>query len=202
MGLDRMIRFLLAFAMVLAGVWRTEAAAQIPVRVGGYEFPPFVETDRDGPHGLTLRLIALLNGVQGHYRFEFVPVSARRRYGDLVEGRFDVMFFENPQWEWRDQGFPVDFTKVFLQGGEVYIALAQPGRGQDYFDDVAGKRLVGILGYHYGFAGYDADPERLARRFDLKLVSSHRSSIEMVLSGRRDMAAVSYTHLRAHETHH
>lgn len=172
-------------------------AAQV-VRVGGYDFPPYVDAGKDGRPALVPQIIDALNQMQSDYRFEFVPVAARRRYGDLVEGRFDVMFFENPQWDWQAQGFPVDFTKVFLRGGEVYIAQAEAGRGQDYFADLSGKSLVGILGYHYGFADFEADPEWLARKFDIKLVNSHRSSIELVLSGRRDIAVVTDAYLQGY----
>lgn len=184
-------------ALVFLLVGGNARAAQL-VRVGGYDFPPFVEAGKDLPASLTLRLIESLNQMQGEYRFEFVPIAARRRYGDLVEGRFDVMFFESPQWEWQAQGYAVDFTKVFLRGGEVFIAQAESGRDESYFQDLSGKRLVGILGYHYGFAGYDADPEHLSKSFDIKLVSSHRSSIDLVLTGRRDIAVVTDAYLHAY----
>lgn len=190
--LTTIFRAVLLPLMVLA----TSAQAAEVVKVGGYEFPPFVETDKAGPRGLTVQLINALNQLQPDYRFEFVPVSARRRYGDLAAGRFDVMFFESPQWEWQARGLPVDFTKVFLSGGEVYIAEAKPGRGQDYFDKIGEKSLVGILGYHYGFAAFDADPDQLAKRFDIKLVNSNKSSIELVLNGRRDIAVVTDLYLR------
>lgn len=181
---------------VIMGLASGAAMASQLVRVGGYDFPPYVDSKPgEGPDMLG-RIIAQLNTLQSEYRFEFVPVAARRRYGDLVEARFDVMFFESPQWGWQGQGFPADFTKVFMTGGEVYITQAVAGRGQDYFDDLTGKRLVGILGYHYGFAGFEGDPEILSRRFDIKLVNQHRSSIELVLSGRRDIAVVTEAYLR------
>lgn len=188
-------RFLAAVLFVLAP--SAAGTAEI-VRVGGYEFPPFVETRADGPAGLTLDLIDLFNRSQSDYEFRFVSVSARRRYGDLQDGRFDAMFFESPDWEWAARGLPVDFSDVFLTGGEVFIAQATPGRGQDYFDNLKGKRLVGILGYHYRFAGFDADPERLARAFDIKLVNSHASGIEMVALGRKDIAVVTDAYLWAY----
>lgn len=168
-------------------------AAQV-VLVGGYDFPPFVESQREARPALVPQMIDALNKMQSDWRFEFVPVAARRRYGDLSQGRFDVMFFESPSWGWQNHPDAL-FTKVFMTGGEVYVALAQPGRTQAYFDTLEGKSLVGILGYHYGFAGFDADPEALARRFDIKLVSSHRSSIDLVLSGRRDVAVVTDSYL-------
>lgn len=195
--LARMARVLvLLVGGVMAAVLGRPADAAQVVRVGGYDFPPFVETENGKTTGLTMHLIDALNQMQPDYRFEFVPVSARRRYGDLEAGAFDVMFFESPQWEWQDRKLAVDFTKVFLHGGEVYVAQAKDGRGQDYFDDLTTKSLVGILGYHYGFAGFDADPEHLAKRFDIKLVNSHKSTIELVLNGRRDIGVVTLSYLR------
>lgn len=166
------------------------------VRVGGYEFPPFVESDGAvAPKGLTLDLINALNAVQSQYEFRFVPTSARRRYADVAEARIDLIFFESPEWEWAAKALPVEFSNVFLRGGEVYIAPAKPGRGQEWFADLTGKRMVGILGYHYGFANFDADPEILAKNWGMKLVNSHRSSIEMVLADRMDIAVVTDAYL-------
>lgn len=187
--------FVLAVLVCLFG--RPIAAAEL-VRVGGYEFPPFVESEGGGPKGLTLDLIAALNKRQSDYEFRFVPVSPRRRYADLADGRFDVMFFESPEWEWSAKGYPVVFSDVFLRGGEVFIAPAKPGRGQDYFNDLGGKRIVGVLGYHYGFANFNADPEHLSRTFGMKLVNTPRSSIEMVLAERMDLGVVTDSYLWAY----
>lgn len=186
----RVIAVLLA-VMAAAG----DAPAGQPVRVGGYEFPPFVESDGKG---LVWDLIEALNATQTTYEFSFVPVAARRRYGDLVDGRFDVMLFESPDWEWTQRQAPVDFTAEFLRGGEVFIAQAKPGRGQDFFANLKGKRVVGILGYHYGFAGFNADPEHLAREWGMKLVANHKSSIDMVLADRADLAVVTDAFLWAY----
>ena len=168
------------------------------VRVGGYEFPPFVETDGGQARGLTIDLIEALNKAQSQYEFRFVATSARRRYADIAEGHIDAIFFESPEWEWAAKGLPVDFSNVFLQGGEVFIAPAKPGRGQDWFDDLKGKRLVGILGYHYGFANFVADPDQLAAKWGMKLVNNHRSSIEMVLADRMDVAVVTDAYLNSY----
>jgi polar amino acid transport system substrate-binding protein len=190
------MRLLGALAMI-AGLLAAPAGAAELVRVGGYDFPPFVEPDIGGPpKGLTPDLIDGLNKAQSRYEFRFVPTSARRRYADLAEARFDLIFFESPEWGWA--GKEVAFSNVFLQGGEVYIAPAKPGRGQDWFDTLKGKRLMGILGYHYGFANFEGDPEILARNWGMKLVNNHRSSIEMVLADRMDVGVVTDAYLWAY----
>lgn len=193
-----MIKSIFAVLVMVCALCGTAAAAEV-VRVGGYEFPPFVETDPGGqPKGLTLDLLDALNKAQTQYEFTFIATSARRRYGDIVAGHFDLIFFESPEWEWKARSLPVDFSQVFLQGGEVFIAPAKPGRGQEWFADLKGKRLVGILGYHYGFANFLADPDILAKSWGMKLVNNHRSSIEMVLAERMDVGVVTDSYLWAY----
>jgi ABC-type amino acid transport substrate-binding protein len=187
----------LVLVTVLALAAFSVSAAEL-VRVAGYDFPPFVEDAAGKPHGLALDLITALNAAQNQYEFRFVPTSARRRYADFDDGRFDMMLFESPEWGWAEKSGLAVFSNVFLRGGEVYIALAKPGRGQEYFAELKGKRMVGILGYHYGFAGYNADPDILAANHGMKLVNSHKSSIEMVLAERVDVAVVTDSYLNAH----
>ena len=193
---------LLAALLTILLLAPAPATARAVVRVGGYEFPPFVDIKPDAPPtGLTLDLIAALNHAQDQVEFRFVPTSARRRYADLMAGRFDAMFFEEPEWDWRAKGYPVDFTDVFLTGAEVFIAQARPGRGQDYFASLKGKSLAATLGYHYAFAGFDADPAHLATAFDIKLVNTPVSCIDMVLAGRVDIAIVTDALLWAYLHH-
>lgn len=191
-------RMMAAMALCCGALCMPAQAAEV-VRVGGYDFPPFVEADANGPaKGLTLDMIDALNRAQSQYEFRFVATSARRRYSDVAEGHFDLIFFESPEWEWAAKNAAVDFSNVFLQGGEVYIAPAAPGRGQDWFSELKGKRMVGILGYHYGFANFVAEPEVLNKTWGMKLVNSHRSSIEMVLADRMDVAVVTDAYLWAY----
>jgi len=190
-----MLRALFAVFALCCGLLSQPSWAAEVVRVGGYEFPPFVETDGGQVRGLTVDLIEALNKAQSRYEFHFVATSARRRYADIADGHIDAIFFESPEWEWAAKGLPVDFSNVFLQGGEVYIAPAKEGRGQEWFDDLRGKRLVGILGYHYGFANFVADPDQLSKTWGMKLLNNHRSSIEMVLADRMDIAVVTDAYL-------
>lgn len=191
-------RFLAVVTLGLSLGGGIASAAEV-VRVGAYDFPPFVEVESGGPvKGLTVDIIDALNKAQGQYEFRVVSTSARRRYADVGAGLFDLIFFESPEWEWTAKGAAVDFSNVFLQGGEVYIAPAKPGRGQEWFADLRGKRLVGILGYHYGFANHVAEPEVLAKDWGMKLVNNHRSSIEMVLADRMDVGVVTDSYLWAY----
>lgn len=164
------------------------------VKVGGYVFPPFVERNMEGEwSGITLELIDLLNASQGDYRFEFHPTSATRRYLGFANGRFDLLFFESPRWGWEDQ--PVVSLRGPLLGSEVFIAGSRPGRGQEYFASREGKRIALFSGYHYAFAGYNANKVYLRREHDAIITFSEQSNVQMVLRDRVELAVVSQAFL-------
>jgi len=167
------------------------------VTVGGYEFPPYVELDRAGgsPQGLTIDLLALLNEAQDKWDFQFFLTSPPRRYRDFAAGAFDMIAFESPEWGWTASGQRFEASKVFFEDSEVYVARKAEGRGQTYFDDFSGKRMAGILGYHYGFAEFNADPAVLKDKFAMMLVTDHAASIEVVLRDRADVAVVTKSYL-------
>ena len=157
------------------------------VRVIGYQFPPFV---KQADTGLTQALLKLLNEAQSDYHFSFHLTSPARRYRDLSSGIGDVIFFEMPEWEWREKNIPIDISRELLGGGEVYIALQKPQREQAYFDDITSKRIAAILNYHYGFAGFNSDRQWLENNFDIYLTSNHTTNIRILLAGRVDVAVV------------
>lgn len=179
-----------ALAVLAAG----RAPVADPVRVGAYYFPPFVE-DREGPvRGLAAGLLAVLNAAQIEYRFEPVRTTPAGRYADFAAGRFDLIAFEEAAWGWAGRG--VAASRVFFEDAEVYVARAAPGRGQDYFGDVARRRLAALRGYHYGFAGFEGDPARLQARFDIHLDDDHGANLRRVLDGRSEVAVVPGAWLR------
>lgn len=170
-----------------------------PVAVGGYDFAPYVEIDAAGkPAGLALDLIDLLNSVQTEWQFKFVLTSSARRFQDFEEGRFDIILFESLDWEWKAKGLPVDASKELVSDDEVYLAQAKPGRGQDYFNTLADKRLVGIIGYHYAYAGFESDPARLRQRFDITLVNSNEAIYGLILEDRVDVGITARSYLARH----
>lgn len=58
---------------------------------------------------------------------------------------------------------------MHLQDAELFVARAEPGRGQANFKSLAGKRLALIHGYHYAFADFNADPRFLAVNYQADL---------------------------------
>ncbi|MEH6672183.1 substrate-binding periplasmic protein [Halopseudomonas sp.] len=189
---------LLAAGALLAGL---AAAQPRPVNVGGYPFPPFVESDRQGEwSGVTLELLALLNRSQQDYRFIFQPTSASRRYHDFDNDRFDLVFFESPHWGWNEHA--VQSLVGPTLGGEVFVAAARQGRSQAYFADRSGKRIALYSGYHYAFAGYNADKSYLRREHNAILTFSQESSLQMVLRDRVELAVIPAAFLQRYLSEH
>lgn len=164
------------------------------VAVGAYHFPPYaIKPESAEPAGLLPELLTALNGMQDAYNFKLVATSAARRYRDLARGRIDLILFESPNWGWQDT--PHRALDLHIVDAEVYVALAEPGRDQRYFDRLEGKRLALYSGYHYGFAGFNADPDVLGRRFAAILTYSHDSNLLMLLRHRADIAVVTRSYL-------
>ena len=186
----------LAFCL-LCCLWLLHAPAAVAlqeVRVGGYHFPPYLDKPESPyPQGLVPELLRTLNAAQQQYHFVLVPTSATRRYRDLESGRFDLMFFESSRWGW--QGISLQTLELDIDDAEVYVAAVEPGRGQEFFGDFRDKRMALYSGYHYGFAGFDADPDYLARNFNALLTYSHDSNLRMLLARRVDIAVVTRSYL-------
>lgn len=173
--------------------------AQQIVKVGGYDFPPFVDK-RAGSTSLTFDLIAALNAFQKKYVFEFVDTSSKRRFINFDEKRYDLIFFEAIDWGW--QGRDVEASDVIMHGGTVYVTRADKHKDQRYFDDLKGKTIWGILGYHYGFANFNSDYEFLKKTFNAHMTTSQDGLIEAAVSGRADISVVVREYLQIYLTRH
>ena len=163
------------------------------VNVGGYMFPPFVETKSGNPQGLTIDLIELLNHQQTEFDFQFVLTSPKRRFHDFRRKAIDVLFFESKQWGWQDH--PISASKVFLKGGEVYITKNVDNKDQSYFNNLTNKTLAGILGYHYKFADFESNEIILKQKFNIKLASNPKTIINQILSRQSDIGIVTRSYL-------
>lgn len=104
-----------------------------------------------------------------------------------------MSFFENLVWGWSNKR--IEASDVFPKGGEVYITQACPGKNQTFFDSFEGKSLIGILGYHYGFANYNADIHYLESEFNITLFNDPASIIIPVAQGRIDIGIVTISFL-------
>lgn len=204
-----MIRSLLigCFALLMGA----SAGAREVVYVGVYPFAPFAykankhvdiqafspsarQINKYTAKGVIHDFIKLLNQHQTRFQFKVFPTTPTARFKAFDHGKFDMMLFESRQWGWEDM--PVDASKVYLEGGEVYIAHQQGGRGQEFFDDLHTKTIIGIEGYHYGFAGMNSDTDFLKQNFQIRFTDSNESSIKMLLGGRGDIAVVTQSYLK------
>lgn len=175
-------------------LWSGNLLGAAPVVVGGYIFPPFVEQTNEGEiSGITIDLIEALNQIQDEYDFQFFFTSSRRRYKDFQKGSYDMLFFESIHWGWQSQ--KVESSRVFLTGEEVFIALKNNAKDQRYFDSLKNKSMVGMLGYHYAFAQFNAEPSFLAENYNMHLTNDFDTNIRLVLKGRRDIAIVTKSYL-------
>lgn len=177
--------------LVLAGITGGSCArAATTVKVGAYEFPPYVE--ETGP-GVTQAFVDLLNSSQNEFWFELVATSPQRRYEDLEQGRFDVIAFESLTWGWQNR--PVDATRVYLRDAEVFVAKAAPSIDQSFFDRLDGKTILGRLGYHYAFASFNADPKALETGYRTRVTVTHEGNVRNVAAGRATLAIVTRSFL-------
>ena len=167
----------------------------INVTVGMYPFAPFVETKgKGGEEGMTIDLITALNKLQKKYYFKAIRIPPKRRYQSYKDGHYDVIFYENKAWGWQD--IEINASRVYQTGGEVYVALNKKGRGQDYFDNFSGKRMMGILGFHYGFADFNSDEIFLKKQFHMQLSHDNDKNLAMLLKGRGDVVVVTKAYLQ------
>lgn len=192
---------LLCLFTLLTLIFTHTSHAREKILVGVAHFPPFIINENGQVGGLVKDMLALMNAEQSDYEFVALPTLANTRHKTFDLGRYDISMFDNLDWGW--EGREVDASDIYLRGGEIYITQAKPGRGQDYFNDFKDKKMVGIEGYHYAFAGFNADPEYLEKNFNMELTRSNLGSIQMILSGTRgDIAVVTKSLLAQYLNQH
>ena len=174
-----LILFLLVFFFGNSFVYSAE---KINIKVGGYNFPPFVE--QDARAGMVYQLIKKLNDSQGKFNFIFVNTSANRRYRDLKDQKMDLIFFEDESWNWGE--IPHLKTGVILNGGEMFVALNKEARDQRFFDSFKDKKIRAIFGYHYNFSNMKTDPEVL-RKKGISLGQNNEENLLDLLQNRIDI---------------
>lgn len=159
----------------------------IIVKVGGYEFSPFIE--KEGKEGIVKDLIAKLNASQNKYKFQFVLTSANRRYRDFKAQKYDVILFEDEAWSWKDLGINYDRTSVIGSGKEVAIAMNESNRDQSYFDNLADKKIEVVLGYHYQATDMKSDAQTLTQKGILQ-GKSYENNLSDLMSKKIDVTFV------------
>jgi len=183
----------LVFFIITVSLFADESSAKL-IKVGGYLFPPFVEKNLENEYvGITIDFIKEMNLIQDKFKFEFVPISSKRRYASYDNKKFDLIIFEDKNWGWEDKN--IISSDLILEGGEVYITKADPSKNQTYFDDFTNKEIALILGYHYGFADFNSDEDFLNKHFNIQFSTTHSGNIKKILIERADLSVVTLSYL-------
>ncbi|MEH6345323.1 MAG: ABC transporter substrate-binding protein [Bermanella sp.] len=185
MNLKKVLGFTLIFIGLSNFVLLPASGAPLEVKVHFDSFPPYLILNGDKRSGIGVDLVEIMNDFQSNYRFSFVTSPAMRRFQLFKNGSYDISMFDHLHWGWNVD--EVDSTDVFLHGGEKYVALAKPNRGQEYFEVFHGKKIGAFLGYHYGLASFNNDPKTLLETYNIELTSSHEGNLLKLLNGRIDM---------------
>jgi polar amino acid transport system substrate-binding protein len=183
------------YAILVSSLLSASAFAAEIVKVGIYDFPPYVFIS-DKTTGITAQMITAMNKFQQKYEFIVVPTTARRRYSDFEKKKFDMMIFESKNWGWKE--YPVVVSQAFVTGAEVYVTQAKANRGQEFFSDLKNKAMIGVLGYHYQFAGFNAEQKYLENNFNLLQTDSQKKSLELILNDRGEITVLSKEYLNYH----
>ncbi len=186
------------YALFICILFSTGTLAVDAVKVGVYDFPPYAFVT-DKVTGITVQMLAEMNKFQDKFEFVPIPTTARRRYLDFEQNKFDMMIFESKKWGW--QKYPLIASQTFVTGAEVYVTQAIKGRKQDFFLDLKNKSMIGVLGYHYQFADFNAEQGYLENNFNLIQTSSEKKVLELILNGRGDIAILPKEYLHYHFSH-
>ncbi|MDO6762923.1 transporter substrate-binding domain-containing protein [Agarivorans sp. 1_MG-2023] len=95
-------------------------AAPIEIKVGGYDFPPYVShnVSTNRYSGVSLDILRALNHLQDKFTFRFVSTSRHNRHAAFTRKRFDLILFENLEWGWQSlnvqQSLPLVLDKNLL----------------------------------------------------------------------------------------
>ncbi|MGL1900587.1 MAG: hypothetical protein OCC49_00535 [Fibrobacterales bacterium] len=168
------------------------------IRVGGYVFPPYIEADYKT--GFTFDYIALLNKSQSKFHFTFLETSAKRRYGDIINGNIDLILFEDIQWGWAR--YDVLSSSLFHIGSipyndaDLFVALHSETKNNSFCKTLKGKSLLLTFGYHYVFAENITDRQILQKRFNASLSRNPNEVIKKLLLQRGDIAVISQSLLQ------
>lgn len=174
---------------ILFAVTAAKAHERVPVKVGAYEYSDVFYYEDGQPKGVVPQLIKLLNDLQEDYEFRLVETSSRRRYEDLLSGQLDLVLLDSATWEW--QGLDVKFSDTLFTEVDLYVALASGEDPQVLFSNVTSYPILCVLGFHYGFAGFNADPAFLRENFDVLLRYNEQEVLAGLLAGEAPIAAIS-----------
>ncbi|MEE1674260.1 hypothetical protein SNR37_003697 [Agarivorans aestuarii] len=92
-----------AWGLLFFWPFLSNAKQLIEIKVGGYDYPPYVihDVSTNRYSGVTLDILRALNHLQDKYSFRFVSTSRHHRHAAFSRQRFELILFENLQWAWQ-----------------------------------------------------------------------------------------------------
>lgn len=175
--------------LMVLGILPVKANEPVQVKVGAYEYSDIFFYDNDQPNGVVPKLIKLLNDFQENYEFRLAETSSRRRYEGLMNGDFDLVLFDSPKWEWHE--LDVQFSDTLLVESDLYVALASGEDPEALFSDVLSYPILCVLGFHYSFADFNADPAFLEANYDVLLRYNEEDVFDGLLAGEAPVGVIS-----------
>ncbi len=162
--------------------------AKTRITVGAYEFTPYFYLLPSGHQtGITVETVRLLNSLQKEYTFEIMQMPANRRYQFFERKRADLILFEDPAWEWAK--YKYEFLPLEVEDGEVYVTRAGTSSPKS-FEELRKMKIAIVRGYHYSFAGFDADERFLKKNFTVELAENPEACLNLVTRGISDVTVV------------
>lgn len=193
-----MARFIFILAISALGFTSPALGARTAIRVGAYQFPPYFDAGTAKAEGLTVETVNILNSIQRDYNFEIQRLPANQRYAHFGK-RIDMFLFEDPAWEWSKNTY--EFLPLDVEDGEVYITKSGAPSPKN-FEELKAMKIAIVKGFHYGFAGLDADERTLKRNFRVEMADDSDGAIHLVLIGVADVTVLAksyiYEYIRQH----
>ncbi|MCC9621515.1 hypothetical protein LPB41_07380 [Thalassospira sp. MA62] len=166
-----------------------EAKERQKVIVGAYEYGVIFFYEDGEPAGLATEIVRALNEVQDTYLFEFAETSSRRRYRDIQEGQIDIVLLENPGWDW--ENYDVDFSDAIVRESDLYVVRRNDSQASEVLANVTSHSILAVLGFHYGFAHFNANPDYLRDNFDVHLRYNEQEVLDSLIAREGRVGIVS-----------
>jgi hypothetical protein len=108
-----------------------------------------------------------------------------------------MMMFENLAWGWASKKLDkkLNQSSILMTGGEVFITSKTMKKDQTYFKSMTDKTMIGVLGYHYKFAGFNSNQEYLKKNHRMVLTTTQDSIIKAVAVEHIDIGIITKEYL-------
>ncbi len=172
----------LALCLLSIFAFLSYANAKTKVNVGLTSVqPPFV-VDVAAKKGVIFDLLRTLNDNQSEFEFTPILYPARRMLSDYKELNIHIVAFNNVNWGWVQRGGVPSVN--LTDGRDLFVSLANPDLTKTDIKDIGAVR-----GFHYAFAGYDAD--KLSKMQNVSLVENEAGVLKLLKFNRVKKGVVS-----------